>query len=293
MRDARETDFVRRSRMGNLERQRLVLVITSASEGRDGTTMRSTGMTSATEPTTATQPTPTGQVTNSTTFRTNTNSSVNSTTLTPTLTTEKGKIAGQTSTATTSATLKTTAPIRGGTSSSAGYVILGLMIVVIIILVIILLLFRRASRTYSFDLHRPSPAAQSTEPTGTFDPIYLDDRDMLVVEPETELAPSAVPNGTSGQEQVVEQNPNGTTVSNPAPDDITAEKTSSLLDDGDLLLDLDEPRPVAEQNNNPLCATDPLEEVTLDEPVCSDPLAVDFSSVVDILDSSPCDFSEP
>ncbi|XP_029028412.2 uncharacterized protein LOC114868875 isoform X1 [Betta splendens] len=59
-------------------------------------------------------------------------------------------------------------------SSSWGYVILVLIILVIVVLCVILYLLRRVSRTYSFDLQRPSPSHHN-EPTGTFEPVHLDD----------------------------------------------------------------------------------------------------------------------
>ncbi|XP_068164656.1 uncharacterized protein [Antennarius striatus] len=46
-------------------------------------------------------------------------------------------------------------------------------------LCLILSLLRRASRTYSFDLQRPTPVDRSGKPDGTFESIYLDDLDQL------------------------------------------------------------------------------------------------------------------
>eukprot|EP00064_Thunnus_orientalis_P021120 superscaffoldBa00006217_g21275 len=90
------------------------------------------------------------------------------------------------------------------TSSSSGYVILVLIILVIIILCVILYLLRRVSRTYSFDLQRPSPASHCNEPTGTFEPVYLDDLDQTAPEDRVNndyTPPPTLANGTTPQSE--------------------------------------------------------------------------------------------
>ncbi|XP_067437123.1 papilin-like isoform X2 [Thunnus thynnus] len=108
---------------------------------------------------------------------------------------------GSVATATTSSSSETTA---GKDSSSWGYVILVLIILVIIILCVILYLLRRVSRTYSFDLQRPSPASHCNEPTGTFEPVYLDDLDQTAPEDRVNndyTPPPTLANGTTPQSE--------------------------------------------------------------------------------------------
>lgn len=90
---------------------------------------------------------------------------------------------------------------------SAGYVMLVLIIVLIVGLCVVLYMLRRNSRvrltdkkrlqftssilalhwmidvlhfqTYSFDLQRPLPVNYANEPTGTFEPVHLDDLGAL------------------------------------------------------------------------------------------------------------------
>ncbi|XP_040886742.1 uncharacterized protein LOC121176750 isoform X2 [Toxotes jaculatrix] len=96
-------------------------------------------------------------------------------------------------------------PEPGSDHSFWGYVILVLIILVIIVLCAILYFLRRVARTYSFDLQRPDHIInQFNEPTGTFEPVYLDDLDRPAPKDQTttdDLSPPPVTNGTSLQSE--------------------------------------------------------------------------------------------
>lgn len=122
------------------------------------------------------------------------------------------------STATTSSPAKP--ETAGDTKHSPwGYIILVIIILVIFTLCVILYLLRRVSRTYSFDLQRPVPVNRHNEPTGTFEPVYLDDLDRPAPkdqETPDDLSPPPVANGTSLQPE--EKASNGETGSQEQPD---------------------------------------------------------------------------
>lgn len=195
--------------------------------------------------------------------------------------------------------------------SSWGYVILVLIILVIIVLCVILYFLRRVSRTYSFDLQRPSPVSHLNQPTGTFEPVYLDDlerpdlKDRVTTD---DLSPSPVANGTSlpseekgsvgenaPQEQPdsngVEMSPTSNTSSSPA--DNQEDKMLDPLSSADLFFDT-----IGEQqnenNNNPsVCSSDPFVEINLDGPAWCDQLLTspENPSSSSVLPFTPFSFS--
>ncbi|XP_035771970.1 cell wall protein DAN4 [Neolamprologus brichardi] len=174
-------------------------------------------------------------------------------------------------------------------SLSLGYVVLALIIIVIIILCIILYLLRRASRTYSFDLQRPNPVGHLNQPTGTFEPVYLDDLERPVpkdIEATDDLSPPPVANGTSLQseekdssgENAPEEQPEANGVETSPAENTTpslssdeADKISNPPSSTSLFFDA-----IGEQqnenNNNPICSSDPFVEINLDEPAWCDQL---------------------
>ncbi|XP_042257779.1 dentin sialophosphoprotein isoform X2 [Thunnus maccoyii] len=137
------------------------------------------------------------------------NTPVNESSTTLQATTTSGKKPGNEGDAsngsvTTATTSSSSVIIEDKDSSSWGYVILVLIILVIIILCVILYLLRRVSRTYSFDLQRPSPASHCNEPTGTFEPVYLDDLDQTAPEDRVNndyTPPPTLANGTTPQSE--------------------------------------------------------------------------------------------
>lgn len=211
-----------------------------------------------------------------------------------------------------STTSSTSSRITGPPSaagSSAGYVVLALIIIVILILCIILYLLRRASRTYSFDLQRPNPVGHLSQPTGTFEPVYLDDLERPVpkdIEATDDLSPPPVANGTSLQseekdstgenapeEQLeangVETSPAENTTPSLSSDE--ADKISNPPSSTNLFFDA-----IGEQqnenNNNPtVCASDPFVEINLDEPAWCDQLLNSSEGSSSVLPFSPFSLS--
>ncbi|XP_031615132.1 uncharacterized protein LOC116335543 isoform X2 [Oreochromis aureus] len=206
---------------------------------------------------------------------------------------------------------QTTTSTSSGTTaagSSAGYVVLALIIIVILILCIILYLLRRASRTYSFDLQRPNPVGHLSQPTGTFEPVYLDDLERPVpkdIEATDDLSPPPVANGTSLQseekdstgenapeEQLeangVETSPAENTTPSLSSDE--ADKISNPPSSTNLFFDA-----IGEQqnenNNNPICASDPFVEINLDEPAWCDQLLNSSEGSSSVLPFSPFSLS--
>ncbi|XP_063325704.1 uncharacterized protein LOC134624625 [Pelmatolapia mariae] len=200
-----------------------------------------------------------------------------------------------------------TAPPPAG--SSAGYVVLALIIIVIIILCIILYLLRRASRTYSFDLQRPNPVGHLSQPTGTFEPVYLDDLERPVpkdIEATDDLSPPPVANGTSLQseekdstgENAPEEQPEANGVETSPAENTTpslssdeADKISNPPSSTNLFFDA-----IGEQqnenNNNPtVCSSDPFVEINLDEPAWCDQLLNSSEGSSSVLPFSPFSLS--
>ncbi|GAA6228366.1 uncharacterized protein LOC108891065 [Lates japonicus] len=214
---------------------------------------------------------------------------------------------------TTDSAVKTTAnkPATETGISSWGYVILAFIILVIIVLCIILYFLRRVSRTYSFDLQRQDPIInQFNEPTGTFEPVYLDDLDRpapkdLVTTEDPSPPPAA--NGTSVQleekgsngENAPQEQPdaNGLETSpssdtSPTLDDDTADKTSNPPGSIDLMFDGFREPPQNENNNNPsVCSSDPFVEINLNEPPWCDQLLSSPEATSSVLPFSPFSFS--
>ncbi|XP_030017415.1 uncharacterized protein LOC115438142 isoform X3 [Sphaeramia orbicularis] len=102
------------------------------------------------------------------------------------------------------------APDQSQHHTSWGYVILVLIIVVVVVLCVILYLLRRVSRTYSFDLQRPSPAHNLSEPIGTFEPVYLDDLDRPALKDQVNSNEPSTPSTANGTRlQAEEKSSNG------------------------------------------------------------------------------------
>ncbi|XP_035531096.1 uncharacterized protein LOC118338043 [Morone saxatilis] len=197
-----------------------------------------------------------------------------------------------------------------GTHSHWAYVILAFIILVIIILIIILYMLRKVSRSYSFDLQRPVHSNHHDEPTGTFEPVYLDDLDRPTPKDQVttdDLSPPPVTNGTTLQSE--EKGSNGdnatqeqpdangpeTTVTidtSPSPGDDVADKTSSPLSNTDLFFDAIGEEQQNENNNNPsVCSRDPFVEINLDDPAWCDQLLTSPEAPSSVLPFSPFSFS--
>ncbi|XP_072232994.1 uncharacterized protein [Leuresthes tenuis] len=179
---------------------------------------------------------------------------------------------------------------EGSTTSTWGYVILVFIILAIITLCVILYLLRRATRTYSFDLHRPIPVNHLNEPTGTFEQVYLDDLDQpfpkdIVITDDLPISPVA--NGTSlqteekgsSEENAPREQPDTNDVETaPASntslssDDEPADKTPVPLSSSMLFFDAAEEQQNENNNNPSVCSSDPFVEINLDEPAWSDQL---------------------
>lgn len=202
------------------------------------------------------------------------------------------------------------APTDTTDDSSWGYVILAFIIVVIVILCIILYLLRRANRTYSFDLQRPVHVNHLNEPTGTFEPVYLDDLAPQDQETTDDLSPPPVANGTTPQAE--EKNCNGenaaqeqpdangleasltsnTSNTSPSPADEPADKTSSPFSSTNLLFDAIGDEQQNENNNNPsVYSSDPFVEINLDDPAWCDQLLTTPEAPSSVLPFSPFSFS--
>lgn len=180
------------------------------------------------------------------------------------------------------------APDQSHDNASWGYVLLVLIMVVVVALCVILFFLRKVSRTYSFDLQRPSPAHNLSEPIGTFEPVYLDDLDRpALTDQVTGVEPSTPPtaNGTrfqnednSSDSDVPPESPhvNGLQGAPTSDTDPSDNRTSDQLDGPDLFLDTAKEEQQNENNNNPVsCSGLPFVEINLEEAPWCDQL---FSS---------------
>ncbi|KAM8747293.1 uncharacterized protein AB9X84_015359 [Acanthopagrus schlegelii] len=226
---------------------------------------------------------------------------------------EAGDIAVTTAVTTaTTATSPKPAITQDSGQSSWGYVILVLIILMIIALCVILYLLRRAARTYSFDLQRPLPVNHHNEPTGTFEPVYLDDLERPAPKDQVnsdDLSPPPVANGTTSAPE--EKGPDGesapqeqehsdangltgetspTSNTSPSLGDDPADKTTSPLSSTDLLFDT-----VGEEignNSSPsVCSSDPFVEINLDDPAWCDQLLSSPEAPSSVLPFTPFSFS--
>nr|XP_046237040.1 uncharacterized protein LOC124054735 [Scatophagus argus] len=224
--------------------------------------------------------------------------------------TEGDKVDAPVSTATTATSAKP-ALTDEQDQSSWGYVILVFMILMIIALSVILYLLRRAARTYSFDLQRPTPVDHLNEPTGTFEQVYLDDLARPAPDDDQvtrdDLSPPPVANGTTLQPEEKGSNgenapqaqpePNGVESSlsgttSPSPGDDPADRTSGPLSSTDMLLDAIGDEQQNENNNNPsVCSSDPFVEINLDDPAWCDQLLTSPAAPSSVLPFSPFSFS--
>ncbi|XP_054863472.1 uncharacterized protein LOC118471824 [Amphiprion ocellaris] len=187
-------------------------------------------------------------------------------------------------------------------NTSWGYVFLVMIVLVIIVLCVILYFLRRASRTYSFDLHRPGPVDHPNLPIGTFEPVYLDDLERPTPKENTmtEEAPPAA-NGTSlteeksssghnaAQEHLdvngLETSPTSNTSESPDADPVQPLDSPSLM-----FGDAEEQQ--NENNNNPsVCSNEPFVEINLDEPAWCDQLLTSPQPPSSVLLFSPFSFS--
>ncbi|XP_032355070.1 mesoderm induction early response protein 1 isoform X2 [Etheostoma spectabile] len=213
------------------------------------------------------------------------------------------------STATDGTSLKPETP---GHSGTVGYVFLFFILLVIIVLCVILYFLRRASRSYSFDLHRPVPANHHNEPIGNFEPVYLDDLDRPAPKDEaTTNAPSPPPvsNGTTLQSEEAISNgesapqnqpdANGLETSPPTGDTspslghVAADDTSSPFSSTNLLFDaIGEEQQNENNNNNPsVSSSEPFVEINLDEPAWCDELLTSSEAPSSVLPFSPFSLS--
>ncbi|KAM9425349.1 uncharacterized protein KZ484_009195 [Pholidichthys leucotaenia] len=231
----------------------------------------------------------------------------NLTTLQPTdLSTQSGK--GQhTDKVTTVSKTSASSSKAGKNQSSLGYTMLVLIIIVIIFLCTILYFIRRANRTYSFDLQRPSPGNHLSQAVGTtFEPVYMDDLERSApneTEKTDERPPSPVANGTSSQlegkgsgeqnapqEQLEANGTEALSTSNTSPSlgDDQADEASDPLSSDKFFFDGTE----NENNNNPsVCSSDPFVEINLDEPAWGEQLFTSPEAPSSVLPLSP--FSIP
>ncbi|XP_034756982.1 uncharacterized protein LOC117962048 [Etheostoma cragini] len=207
-------------------------------------------------------------------------------------------------------------PVTPGHASTAGYVFLFMILLMIIVLCVILYFLRRASRSYSFDLHRPVPANHHNEPIGNFEPVYLDDLDRPAPKDDmTTNAPSPPPvsNGTTLQsEELISsgesdtekapQNqpdasgletlpPSGNT--SPSLGHVAADNTSCPFSSTNLLLDaVGEEQQNENNNNNPsVSSSEPFVEINLDEPAWCDELLTSSEASSSVLPFSPFSLS--
>ncbi|KAM7366560.1 hypothetical protein PAMP_015993 [Pampus punctatissimus] len=165
---------------------------------------------------------------------------------------------------------------------STGYVILALIILVIIVLCVILYLLRRVSRTYSFDLHRPSPTNHHNEPTGVFEIVNLDELDQPAPTDQItngDLSPPPVANGTTLQSEekgdnALQEQPdaNGLETLSIANNSPSADNTSDQMDGTSIFFDAMGDEQQNENNNPSVCSSDPFVEINLDEPAWCDQL---------------------
>lgn len=200
-------------------------------------------------------------------------------------------------------------PVVKGSSNNVGYVVLVLIIIVIIVLCVILYFLRRVSRSYSFDLQRPVHN-HLDEPTGTFEPVYLDDLDITAPKDQMttdDLSPPPAANGTTVQSEETASNgdnapqeqpeANGLEISltsntSPSLDNDPADKTPSPLSTSNLFLDATGEEQQNENNNNPsVCSSDPFVEINLDDPAWSDQLLTSPEASSSVLPFSPFSFS--
>ncbi|XP_061565722.1 uncharacterized protein LOC133420143 isoform X2 [Cololabis saira] len=150
-------------------------------------------------------------------------------------------------------------------SSTPGFVALAFIILVIIVLCVVLYFLRKASRTYSFDLHRPSPMSRHSEPTGTFEPVYLDDldhpglKDVMTVEG----SPPPVANGSSlpSEENVLSEE----TAPEEQPDSDQADGIIDPPSSANWFFDAPEEQQNENNNNPSVCSSDPFVEINLDD----------------------------
>lgn len=196
----------------------------------------------------------------------------------------------------------TTPDVKEYGNSSWAYVLLVMIILVIIVLCVILYFLRRASRTYSFDLHRPSPVDHLNVAIGTFEPVYLDDLERPTPKENTttEEAPPAAngtnlteeksSNGHNAAQEHLDVNGLETSPTSNTSDPLDADPVQPL--DGPSLMFGDAEEQQNENNNNPsVCSSEPFVEISLEEPVWCDQLLSSPQAPSSVLPFSPFSFS--
>ncbi|XP_056883554.1 mucin-2 isoform X1 [Takifugu flavidus] len=195
-------------------------------------------------------------------------------------------------------TQTTTLPGSPVSIATTGYVILVLIVLAIIFLCGIIFFLRRASRTYSFDLQRPPPSSHLNEPIGTFEPMCLDDLDQVVyvdqVTPDG-FSRSSCANGTaprsdkkapddqtdttrgaadaSPQEEpgANAQDASSTSSTSGSVSEDPVDKTASLSNGIDLLMDSTGEEEQNQANSPTVCPTDTFFDVNLEVVAQSEP----------------------
>ncbi|XP_078791967.1 uncharacterized protein LOC101173437 isoform X2 [Oryzias latipes] len=157
-------------------------------------------------------------------------------------------------------------------SSSWGYVILVFIILIIIALSLMLFFIRRASRSYSFDLHRPSPMNNRNEPTGTFEAVYLDDFVANGSGPKSEENGSSGANDPQEQDEDKSVESRSASVSSQTLADSQDEKKASPPDQNNPFMEAAGEQE-NENNNNPSThSSAPFVEINLNGPALCDQL---------------------
>nr|XP_019965782.1 PREDICTED: uncharacterized protein LOC109644775 [Paralichthys olivaceus] len=207
---------------------------------------------------------------------------------------------------TTASSSQTPGETENSDNSSWGYVIIALICIAIIALCVILFFLRRASRMYSFDLQFPDPINNHFNgPTGTFEPVYLDDlapndQEATSEPPVTNgTSPQSEEKGSNGENAPQEQtHANGLETSSlscstsPTAGDDPADMISDSPSSANLFFDDTGETQQNENNNNPsVCSSDPFVEINLDEPEWCDQLLDSSEATSSVLPFSPFSFS--
>ncbi|XP_019965782.2 serine-rich adhesin for platelets [Paralichthys olivaceus] len=207
---------------------------------------------------------------------------------------------------TTASSSQTPGETENSDNSSWGYVIIALICIAIIALCVILFFLRRASRMYSFDLQFPDPITNHFNgPTGTFEPVYLDDlapndQEATSEPPVTNgTSPQSEEKGSNGENAPQEQtHANGLETSSlscstsPTAGDDPADMISDSPSSANLFFDDTGETQQNENNNNPsVCSSDPFVEINLDEPEWCDQLLDSSEATSSVLPFSPFSFS--
>ncbi|XP_011618024.2 uncharacterized protein isoform X1 [Takifugu rubripes] len=287
----------------------LVLAVSSASRGQNQTATSELQTKNSTVPchTDSSQPTPTipssdapttDTVPTPTANRVESNSTLSQTQATTRIQVNFGTTEEVNSGSGFWVTQTTTLPGSPVSIATTGYVILVLIVLAIIFLCGIIFFLRRASRTYSFDLQRPPPSSHLNEPIGTFEPMCLDDLDQVVyvdqVTPDgfsrsscangtaprsDEKAPDDQTDTTRGAADASPQEEPGANAQDASSTSSTSgsvsedpvDKTASLSNGIDLLMDSTGEEEQNQANSPTVCPTDTFFDVNLEVVAQSEP----------------------